>query len=134
MKISKAIFVFVVGLFLCNQPILAVTRSAKNVSMVSTEQQQTLSSKAAVKAEKKAAKWQKVLKKVGLNFSDSEGKWLNLALIFGILGFALLILGSLLKILSGVLGLLAGISLLIAVICLIVWCFKKLGVMTTAEM
>ena len=130
MKISKAIFVFVIGLFLCNQPMLAVTNSATNVSMISTEQQQTLSSNKAVKAEKKAAKWQKVLKQVGLNFSDSEGKWLNLALIFGILGFALLILGSLLKILSGVLGLLAGISLLIAVICLIIWCFKKLGVMT----
>ena len=118
MKILRITLLLIMGAFMFIQPVGAIT-SSTNASATTVEQQ-TSALKKEFKAEKKAAKLQKMLEKVGIDFKDPVKKWLwfGLALWLASVVLGVIVPGS---------WYLAGLVGLAGTICIIYWLIKEFG-------
>lgn len=79
MKILKTILLLVMGTFMFTQPVSAIISSTH--ASATTVEQQSSALKKEFKAQKKLAKFEKFLAKVGVDTKDPVKKWLWFALI-----------------------------------------------------
>ena len=79
MKILKTILLLVMGTFMFTQPVGAIVSSTH--ASATTVEHQTSALKKEFKAQKKLAKFENLLAKVGIDTKDPVKKWLWFALI-----------------------------------------------------
>ncbi len=117
MKILRTTLLLIMGAFLFIQPVGAIVSSTH--ASATTVEQQSSALKKEFNAQKKLAKFEKMLEKAGADLNHPVKKWLWLTLIFAIASIVLGVVG---------LGTLAYLASAAAGIFFIIWLLKYLDV------